>query len=295
MASYIVTFCKSVDTVLGGGIKLGHITEIIGAPGTGKTQLCHQIAIDCLVPDVFGGVGCGTCVYIDTKKVVTKTRMFEMCEACYTHFQRVAKAMRDSNLLSASEFMKPSNALQNILVTNIETLENLLSFVIGPLMNLAAHGVPQGGRIKCIIIDSLSSLTYQYEKQTTQSYNNPLLPPILHGLSVMAMKYQIAVVLTTTPLTRIVDTTPLLGPSDQSKETLSGMKMDNRKIGLLSPGIAVHEEWRMFVSETIVLKKAKIKGNRISCKVYDGHGGESPVLNIEVSKDGVRDAKVIGP
>lgn len=38
LQSYIVTFSAQVDGMLGGGIPLGKITEICGAPGVGKTQ-----------------------------------------------------------------------------------------------------------------------------------------------------------------------------------------------------------------------------------------------------------------
>ena len=38
LQSYIVTFCAGVDGMLGGGVPLGKITEICGAPGVGKTQ-----------------------------------------------------------------------------------------------------------------------------------------------------------------------------------------------------------------------------------------------------------------
>lgn len=37
--THIVTFCARVDDMLGGGISLGKITEICGAPGIGKTQM----------------------------------------------------------------------------------------------------------------------------------------------------------------------------------------------------------------------------------------------------------------
>ena len=38
LQSYIVTFSAGVDGMLGGGVPLGKITEICGAPGVGKTQ-----------------------------------------------------------------------------------------------------------------------------------------------------------------------------------------------------------------------------------------------------------------
>ncbi|XP_030318497.1 DNA repair protein RAD51 homolog 3 isoform X2 [Calypte anna] len=37
---FIITFCSALDNILGGGVQLTKITEICGAPGVGKTQLC---------------------------------------------------------------------------------------------------------------------------------------------------------------------------------------------------------------------------------------------------------------
>lgn len=35
----IISFCKAVDSMLGGGVHKGQLTEIAGLPGTGKTQI----------------------------------------------------------------------------------------------------------------------------------------------------------------------------------------------------------------------------------------------------------------
>lgn len=37
-AGYIFTLCKDFDVAIGGGIRIRSITEIVGAPGVGKTQ-----------------------------------------------------------------------------------------------------------------------------------------------------------------------------------------------------------------------------------------------------------------
>lgn len=37
-AGCIVTLCKEFDVAIGGGIRIGSITEIVGGPGVGKTQ-----------------------------------------------------------------------------------------------------------------------------------------------------------------------------------------------------------------------------------------------------------------
>lgn len=40
---------QELDKLLGGGIETGSITEIFGEFRTGKTQLCHTLAVNCQV------------------------------------------------------------------------------------------------------------------------------------------------------------------------------------------------------------------------------------------------------
>ena len=44
---YLSTGSKSLDTLLGGGMETGSITEIFGEFRTGKTQLCHTLCVTC--------------------------------------------------------------------------------------------------------------------------------------------------------------------------------------------------------------------------------------------------------
>lgn len=43
------TGSKELDKLLGGGIETGSITEMFGEFRTGKTQLCHTLAVTCQV------------------------------------------------------------------------------------------------------------------------------------------------------------------------------------------------------------------------------------------------------
>jgi DNA-repair protein XRCC3 len=40
------TGCPIIDKTLGGGIRLGQITELYGESGCGKTQLCIQLSLE---------------------------------------------------------------------------------------------------------------------------------------------------------------------------------------------------------------------------------------------------------
>lgn len=46
---FLTTGSKELDKLLGGGIETGSITEIFGEFRTGKTQLCHTLAVTCQV------------------------------------------------------------------------------------------------------------------------------------------------------------------------------------------------------------------------------------------------------
>ena len=49
----LTTGSKELDKLLGGGIETGSITEIFGEFRTGKTQLCHTLAVTCQVSQGF--------------------------------------------------------------------------------------------------------------------------------------------------------------------------------------------------------------------------------------------------
>lgn len=75
----IITFSKSFDSILGGGLAKGEVTEIVGLPGVGKTQLCMQLCVDARLPAAFGGVA-GESVYIDTEGSFSPERCFTMAK-----------------------------------------------------------------------------------------------------------------------------------------------------------------------------------------------------------------------
>lgn len=45
----LTTGSRELDKLLGGGIETGSVTEIFGEFRTGKTQLCHTLAVTCQV------------------------------------------------------------------------------------------------------------------------------------------------------------------------------------------------------------------------------------------------------
>ncbi|TNN38330.1 DNA repair protein RAD51 A [Liparis tanakae] len=75
----ISTGSKELDKLLLGGIETGSITEMFGEFRTGKTQLCHTLAVTCQLPIDQGG-GEGKAMYIDTEGTFRPERLLAVAE-----------------------------------------------------------------------------------------------------------------------------------------------------------------------------------------------------------------------
>lgn len=69
----------SDSTLAAGGIETGAITEMFGEFRTGKSQLCHTLAVTCQLPVSMGG-GEGKCLYIDTEGTFRPVRLLAVAE-----------------------------------------------------------------------------------------------------------------------------------------------------------------------------------------------------------------------
>lgn len=75
----ITTGSKELDKLLGNGLETGSMTEIFGEFRTGKTQICHTLAVTCQLPIEKGGAE-GKCLYIDTEGTFRPERLLSMAE-----------------------------------------------------------------------------------------------------------------------------------------------------------------------------------------------------------------------
>lgn len=60
------TGSPELDSLLGGGIETGSLTEVFGEFRTGKTQLCHTLCVTAQRPLDQGGAE-GRVIYVDTE------------------------------------------------------------------------------------------------------------------------------------------------------------------------------------------------------------------------------------
>jgi DNA-repair protein XRCC3 len=126
--------CKPIDSLLRGGFRPGQIVEICGEAGSGKSQLCMQLALQCLLPPSLGGLS-GSAIVIFTEGDFPIRRLHGL-----------ASSPRYSSCL-------PSDGLERTFLekaTNIASLFVLLENRI-PIL-AATHN------IRLLIIDSIAEL-----------------------------------------------------------------------------------------------------------------------------------------
>ncbi|HDD39964.1 MAG TPA: DNA repair and recombination protein RadA [Nitrososphaeria archaeon] len=75
----ITTGSKALDRLIGGGVETQSITEFFGEFGSGKSQLCHQLAVNVQLPPERGGLG-GAALYIDTENTFRIERIMQMAK-----------------------------------------------------------------------------------------------------------------------------------------------------------------------------------------------------------------------
>ena len=75
----LTTGSQELDKILGGGMETGSMTELFGEFRTGKTQLCHTLAVTCQLPMDQGG-GEGKALYIDTEGTFRPERLLAVAD-----------------------------------------------------------------------------------------------------------------------------------------------------------------------------------------------------------------------
>jgi RAD51-like protein 2 len=190
----IITFSKSVDNMLGGGVSFGEVTEVCGLPGAGKTQLAMQLCVNANLPENVGGV-CGQAVYIDTEGSFSPERCQSMATALVQH---VHKSTRDRG--GVPDWFEPDSILDSIHVfrvydeaTQMATLEALPQF-------LEQHQ-QQPRPIRVVVLDSIA---FHYRSTTTDYLGRTRsLSTVASMLSDMATKYNLAVVVANQMTTKV--------------------------------------------------------------------------------------------
>lgn len=165
----IVTFCRSIDTLLGGGMNLSEVTEIVGLPGVGKTQLAMQLCIDARLPKEHGGVQ-GEAVYIDSEGSFSPERCFAMAQFLVEHVRAnterrnraaVASSTSTSNAQATTRhtppplWFTPETILDGIHVYRVHD-EAAQMATIQSLPTMIQKRAELGNPVRLVVIDSIA-------------------------------------------------------------------------------------------------------------------------------------------
>lgn len=113
----ISTLINDLDDVLNGGIRCGHLTEVSGQAGSGKSNLCAEIGTLVMLPEESGGKN-GHVLLIHTEgvgKLKLEIKRFNALAASVGHEALVKDRLRVINCASEFELVEIVNRLPEIL------------------------------------------------------------------------------------------------------------------------------------------------------------------------------------
>ncbi len=170
----ITTGSKALDALLGGGIETQSITELYGEFGSGKTQICHQLAVNVQLPEEEGGLD-GSVIIIDTENTFRPERIIQMAEA---------KGLDGNEVLSNIYVAQAYNSNhQMLLVDNAKELADKLK--------------NEGKAVRLLIVDSLTShFRAEYVGRGTLADRQQKLNRHLHDLMKFGELFNAAIVVT---------------------------------------------------------------------------------------------------
>ncbi|KAG5284973.1 hypothetical protein AALO_G00032550 [Alosa alosa] len=188
----IITFCSALDSALGGGVPVGKTTEVCGAPGVGKTQLCLQLAVDVQIPVCFGGRG-GRALYVDTEGSFLVQRAADMAHAAVEHCRVVTQ---DAEQQAALKDFTVENILSRLSLVRCHDYVELLAHCY-----LLPDFLTKHPEVQLVVIDSIA-FPFRHDFEDF-SQRTRLLNGLAQQLIQLATEYNVAVVLTNQMTTKV--------------------------------------------------------------------------------------------
>lgn len=165
----LTTGSVELDKLLEGGIETGSLTEVFGEFRTGKTQLCHTLAVTCQMSINDGGAE-GKAIYVDTEGTFRPQRL-----------QAIAERFG----------LDPSVALENVAYARAHNSEHQME-----LLKMAAAIMSQD-RYALIVVDSATALfRTDYTGRGELSERQMQMAQFLRQLTRLAEEFGVAVFIT---------------------------------------------------------------------------------------------------
>ncbi|XP_062448702.1 DNA repair protein RAD51 homolog 4 isoform X6 [Rhea pennata] len=177
------TGIASLDKLLDSGLYTGEVTELMGAPGSGKTQVCLSVA---------ASVSLGLkqhVLFLDSTGGFTASRLYQMLQARAEDEEEQLEALQRVQVARAFDIYEMLGALQELR----DSLSQQVTSSTGPL--------------KVLLIDSVSAVIYPL-LGGKQSEGLALMMQLARELKMLAREFSLAVVVTN-QVTRNSSTGPL--------------------------------------------------------------------------------------
>ncbi|CAM9193877.1 unnamed protein product [Lampetra fluviatilis] len=191
----VVSFCSALDSLLGGGFPTGAVTELCGAPGVGKTQICVQLAVAASVPEALGGLG-GGAVYVDTEGGFMAQRAAQVALAAVRHCRLVAQRLGDEEALEAASSFTLEAVLSSIHCFRCHNHTELTA-----LAHLLPDFLQRHPGVRLVVVDSVA-FPFRHGFDDL-SLRTRLLSGLAQQLIALACTHHLAVVLTNQMTTRV--------------------------------------------------------------------------------------------
>jgi RAD51-like protein 2 len=157
----IISFVQAIDAMLGGGFNPHEVTEVVGLPGVGKTQLAMQLCVDATIPHVFGGVE-GESVYIDSEGSFSPERVCGMAGELVSHLQSSARkrsvhdmSRNESRRKVLPDWFTVDSVMESIHVMRVLD-EACQAATIFSLPTFLKKRKEAGKQVKMVVIDSIA-------------------------------------------------------------------------------------------------------------------------------------------
>ncbi|XP_021743228.1 DNA repair protein XRCC3 homolog [Chenopodium quinoa] len=173
MVDVCCTKCNSIDHILEGGFRSGHITEICGDEGTGKTQICLQLLLAAQLDVAMGGLS-SFAVYVTSVANYPAGRLAQMVPHVF------------------GSFPPPDlNPLKRILVKKVESPYELIE-----TLQSVEELVKDDRRYRVVVIDSVPSICRFHFHNTRESMKErtSIVNVFSSGLRSLAEKYDVVAI-----------------------------------------------------------------------------------------------------
>jgi DNA repair protein RadA len=171
----IPTSSSVLDGLLGGGVETQAITEFFGEFGSGKTQICHQLAVNIQISDKDNGLAKAV-IYVDTENTFRPERIIQMTEGTG---------------------LDPESVLENITVARAYNSDHQM------LITEKAERIIKEKNVGLIVVDSLTShFRADYTGRGMLADRQQKLNRHMHDLQRLSDIHNLAVVVTNQVMAR---------------------------------------------------------------------------------------------